>query len=84
MWTYVAAALAIALVLLVLVDAFGTILLPRTITRGMRLTRYFYRGTWGPWAALGRRMAPGAWREEFLSFFGPLSLLLLTGCWAGG
>ena len=84
MWTYVALTVGIALVLFVLVDAFETILLPRTITRGFRLTRVFYRATWGPWAALGRRLPAGAWRETVLSFFGPLSIVLLTGCWAGG
>ena len=84
MWTYAATAAGIVLVLFVLVDAFETILLPRTILRGFRLTRLFYRITWGPWAALGRRLPAGAWRETFLSFFGPLSIVLLTGCWAGG
>lgn len=84
MWTYVAVAVGIALVLFVLVDAFETILLPRTVTRGFRLTRLFYRVTWGPWAALGRLLPAGTWRETFLSFFGPLSIVLLTGCWAGG
>ncbi len=84
MWTYVAVAVGVVLVLFVLVDAFETILLPRTVTRGFRLTRLFYRVTWGPWAAVGRRLPPGSWRETFLSFFGPLSIVLLTGCWAGG
>lgn len=84
MWTYAAIAAGIVLALFVLVDAFETILLPRTITRGFRLTRLFYRVTWGPWAALGRRLPAGAWRETFLSFFGPLSIVLLTGFWACG
>ena len=84
MWTYAAVSAGIVLALFVLVDAFETILLPRTITRGFRLTRLFYRVTWGPWAALGRRLPAGTWRETFLSFFGPLSIVLLTGCWAGG
>ncbi len=84
MWTYVAVIVGIALVLFVLVDAFETILLPRTITRGLRLTRLFYRATWGPWATLGRRLSAGPWRETWLSFFGPLSIVLLTGFWAAG
>ena len=84
MWTYAAVAVGIVLALLVLVDAFETILLPRTITRGFRLTRLFYRATWSPWAELGRRLPAGTWRETFLSFFGPLSIVLLTGCWAAG
>ena len=84
MWTYAAAIAGIGLILFVLVDAFETILLPRTITRGLRLTRLFYRSTWGPWAALGRRLSAGPWRETWLSFFGPLSIVLLTGFWAAG
>ncbi len=84
MWTYVAVIVGVALVLFVLVDAFETILLPRTISRGLRLTRLFYRLTWGPWAALGRNLPAGSWRETWLSFFGPLSIVILTGCWAGG
>ena len=84
MWIILAAVAGASLVVIVLVDAFETILLPRTITRGFRLTRLFYRATWQPWAAIGRRLPAGAARETFLSFFGPLSILLLTGCWAVG
>ncbi len=84
MWTCAAGIAGVGLMLFVLVDAFETILLPRTITRGLRLTRLFYRATWGPWAALGQALPAGAWRETVLSFFGPLSIVLLTGFWAGG
>ena len=84
MWIILAALAGASLVITVLVDAFETILLPRTITRGFRLTRVFYRATWQPWSALGSRLPAGSFRENFLSFFGPLSILLLTGCWAVG
>ena len=84
MWTVVAAVAGVMMACIVLVDAFETILLPRTITRRFRLTRLFYRATWKPWAAVGRRLPAGSFRENFLSFFGPLSILLLTGCWAVG
>ena len=70
------------MVAFVLWDAFETILLPRTVTGGVRLTRLFYRINWTPWAVIGRRLPPGASREHFLSLFGPLSLLLLIGTWA--
>ncbi len=69
---------------LVLWDAFESIVLPRTVTRSFRLTRFFYRSTWPPWAALGRRISDPAARDRFLSFFGPLSLLLLLSFWAVG
>ena len=83
-WSYAAALGGIGLVTFVLWDAFETILLPRTVTRSFRLTRWFYQLNWAPWAAIGRRLEKGASREHFLSLFGPLSLLLLIGCWAGG
>lgn len=76
--------IGVFLVVLVLWDAFESIVLPRTVTRAFRLTRFFYRFTWPPWAALGRRISDLAARDRFLSFFGPLSLLLLLTFWAIG
>jgi hypothetical protein len=70
------------LILLVLWDGFETIVLPRRIVRRVRIARIFYQSTWIPWRALARRMPPTNKRESFLSFFGPLSLLLLLGFWA--
>lgn len=69
---------------IILWDAFETIILPRRVTRRLRLARLFYRSTWVPWSALARRIRPGKWREALLSFYGPLSLLLLFGVWALG
>jgi hypothetical protein len=73
----------ILLVGLVLLDAFETVILPRRVTRKFRLTRIFYRATWGPWASLAS-LAPRKRRDTLLSFFGPLSLLGLLGVWAIG
>jgi hypothetical protein len=75
---------SIALILVVLWDAFEVIILPRRVTRKFRLTRLFYRSTWRPWSAIVKRMAKGGRREVLLSFFGPVSLLLLLGLWAAG
>jgi len=72
-----------ALVLIVLWDAFETIVLPRRVRRRFRLTRLFYRSTWRPWAAVGRLFSPRH-REDYLGFFGPLSLLVLLTVWAIG
>jgi len=72
------------LLLVVLWDAFETIVLPRRVTRRLRLARMFYRSTWIPWSAVARRMRPGNRREAFLSFYGPLSLILLISVWALG
>jgi hypothetical protein len=73
-----------ALILIVLLDAFEAIVLPRRVTRQWRLIRFFYRLTWIPWAGLARRLHSNKKREAFLSFFGPLSLLMLLCVWAIG
>jgi hypothetical protein len=78
------AALSILILAIILWDVFETIILPRRITRRFRLARFFYRATWQPWRALARCMKAGSRRETFLSFFGPLSLLVLFGVWAAG
>ena len=78
------AVLGITLLLIVLWDAFETIVLPRRVTRKLRLTRLFYRLTWRPWRAAARALPSPKRRESFLSFFGPLSLLFLLGVWAAG
>lgn len=79
---FLAVAGGVLLILFVLWDAFETIVLPRRVSRRFRLTRIFYVLTWGPWRALGLRRRPGNPRENFLSIFGPLSLLLLLVIWA--
>jgi hypothetical protein len=73
-----------ALILVVLWDAFETIILPRRVTRRMRLTRLFYRYTWIVYAALVSSLSSGKRREAYFSFYGPLSLLILVGLWALG
>src|SRR6202165_640165 len=75
------AVVGILLVAIVLRDAFETIIVPRRVSSRMRVSKIFYQLTWKSWAALGRRMRPGDWRETFLSTFGPLSLLLLFVLW---
>lgn len=75
-------AAGVLLILLVLWDAFETMILARRVSRNVRLTRFFYRLTWPPWAFLARRIRPGNRRENFLSVFGPLSLILLFVVWA--
>lgn len=77
-------ALSLALILIILWDAFEAIVLPRRVTRRFRLTRVFYRVTWTPWSAMARRIRTGKQREKHLSFFGPLSLILLLSVWALG
>jgi hypothetical protein len=71
----------VCLLLLVYWEAFETIVFPRRVTRRFRLTRVFYRSTWIPWRAIGRRLGSGRSGESFLSVFGPISLLFLLVTW---
>ena len=79
----VAAGIAGAItVLLVLWEAFETIILPRRVTRHLRFTRLFYRFTWAPWATVVARIGRRRLRETLLSVYGPASLLGLVAAWA--
>ncbi|MBV9750418.1 MAG: hypothetical protein JO157_16555, partial [Acetobacteraceae bacterium] len=82
--TLLAALPALALLSLVLQDAFEVMLLPRRVQRRRRLVRVHFRATWAAWSSLARRLAPGPQREHLLSLFGPLSMLLLFALWAAG
>src|SRR5262245_53685398 len=73
-----------SLLFIVLWDAFESVILPRRVSRRFRLTRIFYRSTWRPWSAAAHVLPAGRRRETMLSFYGPLSLLLLLGVWAVG
>jgi hypothetical protein len=74
----------ILLILVILWDAFETIVLSRRVSRKFRLTRLFYRTMWAPWRAIACRISAGNARENFIMVFGPLSLILLLGAWAAG
>jgi len=71
-----AAIFGIVVILLVAQDAFETIVLPRRVARRIRITRFFFFVTWNMWKSLGRLMRPGARRESYLSYFGPLLSLI--------
>ena len=74
--------LGVALILIVLGDAFETIVLPRRVTRQISLARFFYQYTWFSWSGAIRSIFSGGRQEAFLSWYGPLSLLLLLIFWA--
>jgi hypothetical protein len=71
-----------ALILIVLGDAFETIVLPRRVTRPISLARLFYQSTWLAWSGAVRSIFSSKRQETFLSWYGPLSLLLLLILWA--
>jgi hypothetical protein len=71
-------------VITALFDAFQTIILPRRATGRFRITRIFYALTWQPWAFFAKRLPDLRKRETIVSFYGPLSLILLLMIWAAG
>jgi hypothetical protein len=80
----VSAIAGILTVIGILLDAFETVVLPRRVQRSFRLTSWFYRRTWIPYRSIARRIPSRARRENFLSYFGPLSLIFLLALWAAG
>jgi hypothetical protein len=76
--------LSIFVLVLILVDAFESIVLPRRVTRPYRFARMFFRSTWRLWRALGTPIRSNAYRESFYSFYGPLFLLMLFIAWMVG
>ncbi len=82
MWVGVVA--AAALIIVVLIDAFEVVLLPRRVRHGYRLARQFYRISWMIGRTAARLFPAGPWRTGFLSAFGPLSLFVLVVIWAAG
>jgi len=72
----------ILIIWVVLLDAFETVVLPRRVLRNFKLTAYFYRRTWIPWRWIARHIKKASRQQNFLGYFGPLSLILLLGFWA--
>jgi hypothetical protein len=78
----VAIIISIVLIGLILQDSFETIVLPRRVSGRFKLSRIFYISSWLLWSAPARKMRPGSRREVYLSYFGPLSLIVLLVLWA--
>lgn len=77
-------AAGLLVVAVILWDAFEAVVLPRRVARRLRLVAIVIRTTWRFWARAGLRRPPGNRRETFLSYYGPLTLILLLVIWAGG
>ena len=75
--------LGIVLILLVAQDAFETIVLPRRVTRRIRLTKLFYRVTQRSWNLISRLIRSSTRRDAFRGYMAPSSLLGLLVFWAG-
>ncbi len=78
----VAIIVGVLLIIGILQDSFEAIVLPRKVSRHFRLSRVFYVSTWMLWSSLARKMRLGNRREFYLSYFGPLSLILMLIIWA--
>ncbi|MGZ3580091.1 MAG: potassium channel family protein [Syntrophales bacterium] len=72
------------LILIVLGDAFETMVLPRRVTRRLRLARLFFRYAWKFWLMIARLIPSRRGGETFLGFFGPFTMLMLIILWATG
>ena len=72
------------LITVMLWDAFETVVLPRTVTRRVRLARLYFRATWNPFARVARLFKSDGRRERFLAIYGPVSSLGLLLVWAIG
>jgi Ion channel len=74
----------VAVVIIVIWDAFEVIILPRRVTRRFRLSRFFYKNLWRIWKSLARLIPAKKARESAFGIFGPISLLILVAVWAIG
>jgi Ion channel len=77
-----AAVFGVVIIVIVLLDAFETVVLPRRVTRQFKLTAWFYRRTWIPWRKIAGHLRPPSRQQSFLGYFGPLSLFFLLAFWA--
>jgi len=76
--------LGLALLAIILWDAFENVILPRHVVRRFRLGRVVFGGAWMIWTAFARRIASPKRRESVLSYFGPLAMLNVLAVWAAG
>lgn len=76
--------IGVIVILVILWDAFETIILPRRVNRRIKLTGLFYSSFWVPWSAFIHYIKAPKRRDKSLSLFGPLSLILLLIVWVLG
>jgi hypothetical protein len=79
-----AAVAGVVLILAIMLEAFESLLLPRRVTRPYRFTRLYYQAGWRVWRMGAHLFRTSRHEQTFLSFFGPLSLIVLFALWAFG
>ena len=75
---------ALLLLAVVLQDAFEVMLLPRRVSRRLRLMNLYFQAAWAAWTRLALLLPAGERRENMLAHFGALSMLALFALWALG
>jgi hypothetical protein len=68
----------------VLMDVFVALVLPATVTWGVRPSRTLYVAIWLAWRAPGRRRRSHHGHAAYLGWFGPMSLFILILIWSVG
>ncbi len=76
--------LSVVTIFLILMDGFEAMIVPRRASRRIRFTRIYYHLSWKFWKLSSRIFRTTKRRENFLSQYGPLSILLLVVLWAFG
>ncbi len=71
------------LIFSVLIDAFETVVLPRQVSGRFSISRLVNRSLWWLWSRPVQHLPSTRGRENYLSIFGPLSMLVLLVFWAG-
>src|SRR6202140_2852334 len=84
MSTTIAVIGSVVVLLVILHDAFEVMLLPRRVKSRLRIVRMFFRFTWLIWSKLARRISGEDRRHNYLSLYGPLSMVWLLVVWASG
>jgi len=79
---HIAAILGALWIAIVLWDTFETVVLPRSVTRKLRLTRIFTITFGKVYIGIISKLFGPSRRSGFLNSFGPLLLLMLLGFWA--
>jgi hypothetical protein len=74
--------IGLIIILVILFDAFETIVLPRRVNRKIRFSRLFYRAFWKIWKKGKKFYKTFSETKSYLGVFGPLSLIILIGTWA--
>src|SRR5262249_18634167 len=78
----------VGLILLMLWEAFNTVILPPQVTGMLPVAFTVYRGSWAIWRLIANPLPEGedqeisSNRDKFLSLYGPAALLMLLVVWA--